>query len=121
MLYRYRYDLTGNKTAVEKQRRGLPEESGVYAYGYDALGRLNSVAKDGQDVRSYEYDAFGNRSLLREGSQETSYVYNALNQLISRADAFSDKTIISDSNSSGWLADVADNNDCLDEGEKNAR
>ena len=35
--------------------------------------------------------------------------------------AFSDKTIISDSNSSGWLADMADNNDCIDEGGKNAR
>ena len=35
--------------------------------------------------------------------------------------AFSDKTIISDSNSSGWLADVAGNNDCIDEGEKNVR
>ena len=90
--YRYQYDLTGNKTAIEKQRRGLPEESGLYAYGYDALGRLNSVAKDGQDVRSYGYDAFGNRSLLKEGSRETSYVYNALNQLVSRADALQEET-----------------------------
>ena len=49
--YRYQYDLTGNKTAIEKERRGLPEESGVYAYGYDALGRLNSVARDGQSLR----------------------------------------------------------------------
>ena len=90
--YCYRYDLTGNKTVIEKQRRGLPEESGLYAYGYDALGRLNSVAKDGQSLRTYEYDAFGNRSLLREGSQETSYVYNALNQLVSRADAWQEET-----------------------------
>ncbi len=90
--YRYQYDLTGNKTVIEKQRRGLPEESGLYAYGYDALGRLNSVAKDGQDVRSYAYDAFGNRSLLREGSQETSYVFNALNQLVSWADALQEET-----------------------------
>ena len=90
--YRYQYDLTGNKTAIEKQRRGLPEESGIYAYGYDAPGRLSSVAKDGQSLRTYEYDAFGNRSLLKEGSRETSYAYNALNQLLSRADAVNEET-----------------------------
>ena len=90
--YTYRYDLTGNKTAIGKQRRGLPEESGTYAYGYDALGRLSSVSKDGQSLRTYEYDAFGNRSLLREGGRETSYVYNALNQLLSRADAVDEET-----------------------------
>ena len=89
--YTYQYDLTGNKTTIEKQRRGLPEESDVYAYGYDELGRLNSVAKDGQDVRSYEYDAFGNRSLLREGSRKTSYVYNVLNQLVSQAEAMQEE------------------------------
>ena len=94
--YRYQYDLTGNKTAIEKQRRGLPEESGVYAYRYDALGRLNSVARDGQSLRTYEYDAFGNRSLLKEGSRETSYVYNVLNQLVSRADAMQEETYIYD-------------------------
>ncbi len=94
--YRYQYDLTGNKTAIEKQRRGLPEESGIYAYGYDAPGRLSSVAKDGQSLRTYEYDAFGNRSLLKEGSRETSYVYNVLNQLVSRADAMQEETYIYD-------------------------
>lgn len=46
--YTYRYDLTGNKTAIEKQRRGLPEESGLYTYGYDPLGRLSKVTKDGE-------------------------------------------------------------------------
>ncbi len=90
--YTYQYDLTGNKTAIGKQRRGLPEERGLYAYGYDALGRLNSVAKDGKNLRDYEYDAFGNRSLLREGGRETAYVYNALNQLLSRADAANEET-----------------------------
>ena len=65
----------GNKTAIEKQRRGLEEESGFYTYGYDALGRLNAVAKNGGTLRNYEYDAFGNRSLLKEGGRETAYIY----------------------------------------------
>ena len=90
--YSYRYDLMGNKTAIEKQRRGLNEESGIYTYGYDALGRLNEVAKNGGTLRNYEYDAFGNRSLLREGGRETAYIYNALNQLVSRADAVKEET-----------------------------
>lgn len=41
--YTYQYDLLGNKAGIEKQRRGLEEESGSYRYGYDALGRLKKV------------------------------------------------------------------------------
>jgi len=85
--YRYDYDQMGNKTTIEKQRRGLLEESGRYEYGYDALGRLESVAKEGKSIREYHYDAFGNRINLIEGSQETSYTYNALNQLLGRRKA----------------------------------
>ena len=48
--YAYRYDILGNKTAIEKQRRGLKEESGSYTYGYDALGRVSSVTKDGIQI-----------------------------------------------------------------------
>ena len=84
--YAYRYDILGNKTAIEKQRRGLKEESGSYTYGYDALGRVSSVTKDGILLRSYVYDAFGNRTGLKEGERETRYIYNALNQLISLTD-----------------------------------
>ena len=84
--YAYKYDILGNKTAIEKQRRELKEESGSYAYGYDTLGRLSSVTKDGTLLRSYAYDAFGNRTGLREGERETRYTYNALNQLVSLTD-----------------------------------
>ena len=34
----------------------------------------------------YAYDAFGNRTGLREGERETRYTYNALNQLVSLTD-----------------------------------
>ena len=57
-----------------------------YRYGYDALGRLASVAKEGEPIREYHYDAFGNRINLIEGSQKTTYTYNALNQLLTKAE-----------------------------------
>lgn len=84
--YVYNYDLLGNKIGIDKYRRNLKEESGSYAYGYDSLGRLVSAAKDGLELRRYEYDAFGNRTLLAEKNRITRYSYNALNQLMVRAD-----------------------------------
>ena len=80
--YKYEYDLMGNKTGIDKYRRGLDVDNGQFGYGYDALGRLCEVVKDGEPVRSYTYDAFGNRSLMSEGDKQTSYTFNALNQLI---------------------------------------
>ena len=41
--FHYTYDAMGNKTAIQKQRRGLPEESGCYQYSYDKLQRVQSV------------------------------------------------------------------------------
>ena len=81
--YAYLYDLTGNKTGITKERRGLPEESGVYTYGYDALGRLSEIQKDGRMQTRYGYDAFGNRVLKEDRAGRTAYRHNALNQLVS--------------------------------------
>ena len=110
--YVYGYDLMGNKTTIEKQRRGLPEESGAYAYRYDAMGRLAGVSKDGQPLRTYEYDAFGNRSLLREGGRETAYVYNAMNQLIQKTDVMNEETYAYDKR--GNLSLILENGDIRD-------
>ena len=107
--YVYGYDLMGNKTSIEKQRRGLPEESGAYAYLYDALGRLAGVSKDGQPLRAYEYDAFGNRSLLKEGGRETAYIYNAMNQLIRKTDVMNEETYAYDKR--GNLSLILENGD----------
>ncbi|MBO5032996.1 MAG: DUF4280 domain-containing protein [Lachnospiraceae bacterium] len=82
--FRYTYDAMGNRTAVRKERRGLPEESGAYRYIYDELQRLTGVEKDGALLRSYRYDAFGNRVGMedyRRGSKSLSE-YDALNRLI---------------------------------------
>ena len=78
--------------AIEKQRRGLPEESGLYTYDYDPLGRLSKVTKDGEMLRTYGYDAFGNRTHMTEGDREAAYTYNAMNQLMSRMDSMSEET-----------------------------
>ena len=80
--YTYLYDLTGNKTGITKERRGLETESGAYAYGYDALGRLSQIPKDGKLQIRYGYDAFGNRVLKEDRAGRTTYCHNALNQLI---------------------------------------
>lgn len=80
----YKYDAMGNKILIHKERRGIPEDSGDFAYGYDALNRLISVAKDGKLLRSYEYDTFGNRIGMKDHlkGMENSLVYNAINQLM---------------------------------------
>ena len=81
--YTYLYDLLGNKTGIIKERRGLEQESGSYTYGYDALGRLSEIQKDGEIQTRYGYDAFGNRTWKEERGEQTSYQYNALNQMVS--------------------------------------
>ena len=67
--YTYLYDLLGNKTGITKERRGLERESGQYRYGYDALGRLSEIQKDGEIQTRYGYDAFGNRTRKEESGE----------------------------------------------------
>ena len=81
--YTYLYDLLGHKTGITKERRGLERESGQYRYGYDALGRLSEIQKGGEIQTRYGYDAFGNRTWKEESGEQTSYQYNALNQMVS--------------------------------------
>jgi len=59
---------------------------------HDPLGRLSKVTKDGEMLRTYGYDAFGNRTHMTEGDRETAYTYNAMNQLMSRMDSMSEET-----------------------------
>ena len=76
------------------------------------MGRLAGVSKDGQPLRTYEYDAFGNRSLLREGGRETAYVYNAMNQLIQKTDVMNEETYAYDKR--GNLSLILENGDIRD-------
>mgnify|MGYP001087840774 CR=1 FL=1 len=81
--YTYAYDPMGNKTAVTRQRRGLPRESGAYTYTYDPLGRLAAVAKDGTPLRDYAYDPFSNRAHMTDHHKgsATAYTYDAADRL----------------------------------------
>lgn len=86
--FSYAYDLCDNKSAVCAQRRGMPDLSGAYAYDYDELNHLVGVTRDGKALRSYEYDAFGNRTRLKDVRKGTTdYSYNALDQLVHATDA----------------------------------
>jgi len=85
--YRYGYDKMGNSISIEKKRAGSAEESGIYEYGYDPLQRLQEVKKDGQLLRRYQYDGYGNRTGLLQGEKQIHYTYNQVNQLISRKDS----------------------------------
>ena len=80
--YEYSYDQAGNLVASSQKREGMPEAIGSYEYGYDEIGRLNRVVKDGSPLRSYTYDAFGNRTILDEAGAKTEYLYNKANQLM---------------------------------------
>ena len=88
--YHYEYDQNGNKILAQKDRQGVAEDSGNYAYDYDALNRLIGVSLNGELLRTYGYDAFGNRSRKTEytktGESVTTYQYNAKNQLLAQTD-----------------------------------
>ena len=61
----------------------LKEGDSIITYAYDPLGRLSEIQKDGQIQTAYGYDAFGNRTWKEESGEQTSYQYNALNQMVS--------------------------------------
>ena len=84
--YQYDYDMTGNKTGIRKERTGIVGENALYTYKYDPLNRLQKVLKDDKMLRSYTYDDYGNRTKMSEGENQTTYIYNALNQLVSSKD-----------------------------------
>lgn len=82
----YAYDAALNRTGIVKKRAGLEADSGVFGYTYDALNRLTQVTKEGTPLRSYHYDAYGNRirkeDYCGESPYATTYTYNRNNQLI---------------------------------------
>lgn len=82
--YRYYYDQLGNQIGIDKLRRGLEQENGHWDYQYDQANRLIQVSRDGQLLRSYSYDEFGNRVAKKELGRTIKYQYNSVNQLISQ-------------------------------------
>ena len=85
--FHYEYDKIGNKIGVNRIRKGFEsKDHGRYHYQYDDLNRLTKVMRERDILRSYQYDAFGNRTRKVEKGKEISYTYNSLNQLISMHD-----------------------------------
>ena len=72
---------------IQDGNEQLRADNKSYQYQYDALNRLKRVMKGPDLLHDYQYDAFGNRVKLFEPGKITSYVYNDLNQLISRSDS----------------------------------
>ncbi len=89
--FRYEYDKLGNKVRTIKERNDIVGSNGCLDYAYDAVNRLTQVRKDGNLLRNYTYDAFGNRSGKTEyqtaGELVTTYRYNTKNQLMQETDA----------------------------------
>ncbi|MCL2248448.1 MAG: hypothetical protein FWC13_04195 [Oscillospiraceae bacterium] len=84
--FNYSYDQVGNITQIDKFRKEIQSDSGVFKYGYDNLGRLteatNNPVGDGSNVKTYHYDSLGNRLRSVYNWVETKHSYNARNQLI---------------------------------------
>ena len=96
--YTYDYDLLGNKTKIVKYRdvsvKGIEDDnkeeiihrlwqdSGTFNYSYDSLNRLVEVKRGDRLLHKYAYDAFGNRTLLKNEDKDIRYTYDALDRLI---------------------------------------
>jgi YD repeat-containing protein len=59
----------------------MAAESGKYQYSYDELSQLIRVSKDDRVIKTFGYDAFGNRDYMVDKGVKTEYIYNTLNQL----------------------------------------
>jgi RHS repeat-associated protein len=59
----------------------------VWAYGYDAAGRLTAVTEDGTEVSQYGYDVDDNRTTYMNGSGTTSATYDAQDRMLTYGNA----------------------------------
>ena len=79
--FSYTYDPVGNIIAIDKYRRDIPSDCGLFTYSYDALNRLTE-ANSPFGSRQYHYDSLGNRIASIKDGIETKYTYNFRNQLV---------------------------------------
>jgi len=90
--YAYKYDKNGNIIEeTEVNNTPAKEADKVHEtrqYTYDTLGRLvktvvtDHLDADTQQTTVYEYDKVGNRTKKTHGSEEITYTYNGLDQLL---------------------------------------
>ena len=78
--YRQREQAFATDSSTCTNGSGL---EGLYTYGYDAAGRVNSF-QNGSSTTTYSHDANGNRlTSAVQGGATTSYCYNADNSIAS--------------------------------------
>ena len=84
--FSYSYDPAGNRTGIDRTRRQADgsDETARYGYSYDPVNRLQGVSRNGTALRSYAYDALGNRKMMEdfEKGLATEYEYDPLNRLV---------------------------------------
>lgn len=80
----YQRDDLGRITQVEDFADGVTT---VWAYGYDAVGRLDTVTRDGAVHASYAYDANGNRLSRTSPLGVETGVYDVQDRLLEYAGA----------------------------------
>ncbi|MFN8511502.1 MAG: hypothetical protein U0841_02695 [Chloroflexia bacterium] len=112
----YTLDTLGRIAEVSETIAGVTV---VYAYGYDAAGRLSEVRVDGTLVRAYTYDSNGNRLQQTVGTPATgtyddqdrliayggtTYAYNEEGQCF--AETTAGQTTIYAHDEFGWLRRV---------------
>ena len=89
--YQYSYDKNSNITEKTEANNYPKEEKDkvneTKAYTYDALGRLTKTVTtdhkndDKTKIVTYTYDKVGNRTKEDDGTTQTAYTYNGLDQL----------------------------------------
>jgi len=82
---KYTHDRVGNITRIEKYRRNIESDSGIFDYAYNPKNQLIS-AINGDYIKQYGYDEVGNRISEIQNGIEKKHIYNKLNQLIRTKD-----------------------------------
>jgi len=93
--YYYVFDNNSNIIQETAQNKYLNDTTTI-SYHYDALNRLTEVSQSGtrHSHSLYTYDETGNRLSYTKDDLLTSYVYNDLNQLVSKTEQVSiDNTV----------------------------
>jgi len=80
--FKYIYDPVGNITQIEKHRKDIETDNGIFKYSYDPLNRLTKATNSTGSSKQYSYDPLGNRVGSNINGVETRHTFNARNQLI---------------------------------------
>ncbi len=67
-VFRNRIDTRGNTGRIMTKTETVGGTAAVYAYSYDAMGRLLTVTKNGTLIEEYRYDSAGTRVYEKKGN-----------------------------------------------------